>query len=213
MVVWSQNEKQVFHLYERTFDGTRWSIARQLTSAGGNNLWPRLVSDGQGRIALVWQGFRKNQAVILAREYSNGAWSPERQVSEGEGNCWAPTAAFGNGKLSIAWDSYLTGAYQIYTRQGSGPVQRVTRGESFSVRPSLAIVKGVPVIAWEESDALWGKDFAYLFDQRGTVLYKNRRIRVAYLEAGQWQELPAPVEEAVSPGDPPIPAGAAARHR
>ena len=199
VVVWSQNDQPVFHLYERTFDGASWSAARRLTNAGGNNLWPRLASDGQGRVGLVWQGFRKNQAVILAREYSNGEWSPERQVSEGEGNCWAPAAAFDNGRLSVAWDSYSTGAYQIYTRHGTGPVQRVTKGENFSVRPSLAIVRGVPVIAWEESDALWGKDFAFLFDQRGTVLYKNRRIRVAYLESGQWQELQAGVEDAVAP--------------
>ena len=199
VVVWSQNDKPVFHLYERTFDGKKWSAAQPLTSAGGNNLWPRLASDGQGHIALVWQGFRSNQAVILAREYANGNWSPERQVSEGSGNCWAPTAAFDNGKLLVAWDSYATGAYQIYVRQGTGGVQRVTRGENFSVRPSLAIVRGVPVIAWEESDALWGKDFAYLFDRRGTTLYRNRRIRVAYLESGQWQELPAAVEDAVPP--------------
>lgn len=202
VVVWSQNDKPVFHLYERTFDGANWSAPRRLTSTGGNNLWPRLAADGQGRVGLVWQGFRgvhDGQSVILAREYSNGAWSPERQVSQGDGNCWAPSAAFDNGKLSVAWDSYATGAYQIYTRQGSGPVERVTRGENFSVRPSLAFVRGVPVIAWEESDALWGKDFAFLFDQRGTVLYKNRRIRVAFLESGQWQELPAPVEDAVPP--------------
>ena len=104
-------------------------------------------------------------------------------MSEGAGNCWAPAAAFERGKLWIAWDSYATGAYQIYARQGTGPVQRVTRGENFSVRPSIAIAGGVPVIAWEESDALWGKDYTFLFDPRSTVIYKNRRIRVAYLDA------------------------------
>jgi hypothetical protein len=168
-VTWSQNDKPVFHLYARSFDGTHWSPAQKLTAAGGNNIWPRLVSDGQGRLALVWQGFRNNQAVILAREYANGAWSAERQVSEGPGNCWAPAAAFERGKLWIAWDSYATGSYQVYARQGAGPVERVTKGENFSVRPSIAIAGGVPVIAWEESDALWGKDYTFLFDPRSTV--------------------------------------------
>jgi hypothetical protein len=52
-----------------------------------NNIWPRLVSDGRAP-ALVWQGFRNNQAVILARQFER-RWSAERQVSEGAGNCWA----------------------------------------------------------------------------------------------------------------------------
>ena len=103
----------------------------KLTAAGGSNLWPRLASDGQGRVALVWQGFRDNQAVILAREAVNGKWSAERQVSEGAGNCWAPSAAYIAGKLWVAWDSYSTGAYQVYAREGTGPVERITRGDEF----------------------------------------------------------------------------------
>jgi hypothetical protein len=198
--VWSQNDNPVFHLYSRSFDGSRWSSPLKLTSAGGNNIWPRLVSDEQGRLALVWQGFRNNQAVILARLFENGAWSAERQVSEGPGNCWAPAAAFDRGKLWIAWDSYATGAYQIYVRQGTGPVQRVTQGEYFSVRPSIAVAGGVPVVAWEESDALWGKDYTFLFDPRSTVIYKNRRIRVAYLDGGTWKDHPAAVADAMPAG-------------
>jgi len=50
-----------------------------------------------------------------------------------------------------------------------------------------------------ESDPLWGKDFAYQVDRRGTVEYKNRRVRVAYLAGGEWSEIPAPVEQAIPP--------------
>jgi hypothetical protein len=52
---------------------------------------------------------------------------------------------------------------------------------------------------WEESDPLWGKDFAYQVDRRGTVEYKNRRIRVAFLDGGDWREIPALVDQAVPP--------------
>jgi len=196
-VVWSQNDNPIFHLYARSFDGSRWSAPQKLTDQGGNNIWPRLVSDNQGQMAVVWQAFRGNQSIILARQFANGAWSAERQVNEGAGNCWAPAAAFDKGKLWIAWDSYATGAYQVYARQGTNPVQRVTRGENFSVRPSIAVAGGVPVIAWEESDALWGKDYTFLFDPRSTVIYKNRRIRTAFLDSGEWKELPAAVDESM----------------
>src|SRR5205814_10118412 len=83
-------------------------------------------------------------------------------------------------------------------RQWQQPVTRVTAGDTFSVRPSIVVApSGKPVVAWEESDPLWGKDFAYLADRRGTVEYKNRRIRAAYLDGSEWKEIRAPVADAI----------------
>lgn len=189
--VWARREEDTFHLYTRAFDGQNWSAAEKLTGEGGSNIWPRLASDGEGRVALVWQGFRENQAAILGRLWDGAKWSAETRLSAGAGNCWAPAVAFGGGKLWAAWDSYATGAYQIYARPWNGPAGRVTRGENFSVRPSIAVsAQGAPVVAWEESGALWGKDFTFLFDRRGTPLYTMRRVRAAALEGGEWKELP-----------------------
>ncbi len=199
-VVWPQRESGVFQLQSAEFREGQWSAPRPLTSGPGNNLWPRMASDGAGKMAVVWQGFRGDQSVILVREWSGANWAPERRASEGAGNCWSPAAAYGSGKLWIAWDSYATGAYQIYARAANGPVLRVTPGDLFSVRPSITVTaSGQPVIAWEESDALWGKDFAYAVDRRGTVEYKNRRVRAAYLDSGEWKELAARIEEAFPP--------------
>src|SRR5579862_5769994 len=82
-----------------------------------------------------------------------------------------------------------------YARPWSGPVQRITRGENFSVRPSVAVSgQGTPVVAWEEFDALWGKDFTLISDRRGTLLYTTRRVRVAVLQGADWKELAGAVE-------------------
>ncbi len=200
--VWSQNDNGAFHLYESVFSGGKWTKPQRLTSAGGSNLWPRLAADRAGdKIALVWQAFRDNQSVILSRIWDGKRWSSERRISEGPGNCWAPSAAFGAGKLWFAWDSYATGAYQVYAREAGGAVERITKGDLFSVRPSVAVMSsGVPVIAWEESDSQWGKDFAFLADRRGTTLYKDRRIRVTYRERGDWREVAASVADALPDG-------------
>ncbi|MCL5744722.1 MAG: hypothetical protein M1541_12475, partial [Acidobacteria bacterium] len=140
LVAWAENDfKGAFHIFARRFNGKSWSEPEKLTSAG-SNIWPRLVSDGKGKVALVWQGLRNNQSVVLVREADNGRWGAERQMNEGPGNCWAPSAAYGGSKLWIAWDSYATGSYQIYVRQLSGPVERVTHGDKFSVRPSIAVM-------------------------------------------------------------------------
>jgi len=196
--VWSQKEGETYQLYAGSFASGDWTKPEALTAGAGSNLWPVLASDGRGRLALTWQGFRRGQSAILARLWDGKKWGAERQISEGAGNCWTPWAAFGGGRLWIVWDSYVTGAYQVYAREWDGGIQRVTRGQNFSVRPSVAVTSmGLPVAAWEESDPLWGKDFAFLYDRRGTVLYKNRRVRVAYREGAEWKEMAAPVEEAV----------------
>jgi hypothetical protein len=196
--VWSQNDSGTFHLYASTFERDRWSKPQRLTGQDGSNIWPRLVSNGAGKMALVWQAFRQDQSVIAARLRDGKRWGPETRVSEGAGNCWTPSAAFGGGKLYVAWDSYATGAYQVYAREWGRPVERITRGENFSVRPSVAVTStGVPVVAWEESAPLWGKDFAFLTDQRGAVLYKDRRIRVAARDGADWKEVPAAVAESL----------------
>ena len=197
-VVWPRNQNGGFQLVGSSFRNGAWSRTEALSTTGSSNFWPQLASDGNGRLALAWQGFRNNQSVILARLWDGRRWSPEQQVSEGAGNCWAPSVSYGGGRLWFAWDSYATGAYQIYAREWNKPVSRVTKGDRFSVRASIVVTtSGQPIVAWEESDALWGKDFTWSVDRRGTVSYKNRRIRVAWLDSGDWKEHPAAVQDAV----------------
>ena len=197
-VVYSRKEGDTYQLFETVYSRGNWSRPEQLTRDPGSNLWPKLAAGGSGRLALVWQGFRNNQSAVLLRQYNGRRWSNEQVISEAGSNAWTPSVAFQGDKVWVAWDSYATGNYQIYVRQVGGPILRVTRSDNFCVRPSIVIVAGAPIVAWEESDPLWGKDFAYLTDRRGTVLYKNRRIRVARLERGsEWRELSAQVEEAV----------------
>lgn len=189
---WSQREGSEFHIYLSTFVYGRWSRAQRMTQPGTSNIWPQLASDGDRRIALVWQCLRSGASTVQARVWEGRGWGLPQQMSEEGGNAWAPSAAFGGGQLWVAWDSYRTGAYQIYARQWpTGGVERITRGERFSVRPSIAVTaQGVPVVAWEESGALWGKDFAFLSDPAGVTLYKNRSIALAFKEENSWRSLP-----------------------
>ena len=196
-VVYSGREGDTYQLFETVWSNGNWSKPQQLTTNAGSDLWPQLVSDGKDRLALVWQGFRNNESVILAKLWDGQRWAAEQRISEGGGNAWMPSAAFGGGKLWIAWDSYATGAYQIYVRELGGAAERVTHGENFSVRASIATLpSGKPVVAWEESGPLWGKDFSWIIERRGTVIYKDRKIRVAYREGSDWKEIPAPVADA-----------------
>ena len=199
---WSQREGSEFHIYLTTNVSGRWTRAQRMTQPGSSNIWPQLASDSDRRIALVWQSLKDGKSSVMARVWEGRGWGLPQQMNEDGGNAWAPSAAFGGGQLWIAWDSYRSGAYQVYARQWpTGGVERVTRGDRFSVRASVAVTQqGVPVIAWEESDPLWGKDFAFLSDRAGTTLYKNRRIGVAWMEDNSWRQMPGRVADSLPEG-------------
>jgi hypothetical protein len=198
-VAWAQREGSEFHIYESVYLADRWSRAFRLTQPGSSNVSPVLATDGAGRMALVWQSLRNGQSVVMMRGSDGRAWSPEQQLSVAGGNAWAPAAAWGGGKLWVTWDAYNTGNYQIYTRtfEGTSPglVHRVSVGGGFAIRPSVAVTPdGVPIVAWEESDALFASDFPFLTDREAATLSTQRRVRLAYLDSDRWLELPSPVE-------------------
>jgi hypothetical protein len=198
---WAAREGSEFHIYTSAHALGRWTSARRVSQPGSSNFSPSLVTDDAGRMALVWQSLHAGQSLIRMKYFDGKKWSEEETVNSGKGNAWAPAASFGGGKLWIAWDSYETGSYQVYARQhGESKVHRVTAGDLFCVRPAIAVTaSGVPVVIWEESDALWGKDYAFLIDRRGTSLYKNRRLRLAWLASDGWKEHPAPIADALPP--------------
>src|SRR5262245_34169750 len=67
-VVWSQQVRGNWDLYARRFDGANqtWGPLERLTSDPLPDINPRLASDGKGKFALAWQGFRgKNSNIFL----------------------------------------------------------------------------------------------------------------------------------------------------
>lgn len=202
LAAWSQREGAEFHVYASFRVAGRWTAARRMTMLSGSHIWPQLSAGGDGRIALVWQSLREGRSAIRMRIFDGRNWSVEEPVNQDAGNAWAPVALTDAGKRTLfAWDSYSTGAYQIWFRDWPNAAERVTVGANFSVRPSLAVSpEGKVVAAWEESDALWGKDFAFLADRRGTVLYKNRRIGMAVRENNGWRGLTGDPAESLPEG-------------
>ncbi len=191
VAAWSQRDGQEFHVYTSFRVAGRWSTGRRMTTLSGSHIWPQLSADTDGRCVLVWQSLREGRSAIRMRQFDGRNWSVEEPVNQDAGNAWAPTALVSAKRSMFAWDSYSTGAYQVWFREWPSAPERVTVGASFSVRPSIAAAPdGKVVVAWEESDPLWGKDFAYLADRRGTPLYRNRRVRLAVRETGgMWRVL------------------------
>ena len=192
-VVWSQREGEAWELTARTYDGQSWSAARRITNANGPNFFHKLVRGRDGTLHLVWIAHLNTQSHVMWSKLAGDAWSAPQEISGA--SAWMPDAAADSkGNLYIAWDSYRTGNYDIFLRRvnpdGSmEPIQQVTKSSRFQAHASLAVDGQDRVwLAWDESGANWGKDYARDDTWRGTTLYADRRPRVAVLENGQWRE-------------------------
>ena len=224
-VLWSQMSGSNWDIYARPFDPAKqeWGKLERLTSNPMPDINPRLASDGKGKFALVWQGFRGKRSSIFLRTFDGSAWSAETRVTSTAANDWEPSAAFDSkGGVWIAYDSYRNGNYDVYL-WNNGQEQAVTTTPRFEARATVAVDTADRVwVAWESGGAGWGKDQGYILrpNPKGVPLGGVREVRVRVLENGKWMETERPLSSAftrtapqdVSPraNRPPEPARATA---
>ncbi len=116
-VVWSQMKDNNWDIYARRFDPAKqeWGAIEQLTTSALPDVNPRLVSNGKGQFALVWQGFRAKNSNIFLKIFENDSWAREMRITNQAANDWEPSAAFDSkGTIYIAYDSYRNGNFDVY---------------------------------------------------------------------------------------------------
>ena len=192
-VAWSERQGENWDLWERIWDGSNWSARRQLTNANGPNFYHKLVTAPNGALRMVWVGHENGESYLYLAAFENNAWSAPQRI--GGPNVWMPDAAADRqGNLYIAWDSYQNGNYDIFFRRiaASGApdaIEEVTRSPRFEAHASVAVDgQGRPWLAWDESGANWGKDWTHEDQNRSTVLYSERSIRVVVKDGGAWKQ-------------------------
>lgn len=173
-----QLETGNFDLYARFFDGKDWSREERLTSSPFPDIFHRLAADRNGKMHLVWMGYRPGaggaapQSDILMREHDGDRWSAEVNVSQSAENDWEPAVAVdSSGRAWVAWDSYqpaggAPATYDVLLRPCAngqlGPVQTVSGTPFAEMRADVAVDGRDRVwVAWEEGGLNWGKDSGY----------------------------------------------------
>ena len=196
----------MWSIYGRYFEGGRWSEPQRLTGDAGPNLYHTVVRDSNGKLHLVWQGFREGRSEILTKTWDGQAWSNELQVSTGSADHWIPAAtADGNGNVWIGWDGYDSGNFDVFVRRMArdgkmDQPRQITHSPGFDANVSLACDRtGRLWIAWDASEANWGKDWnSQHFSPRGGAgLYRTRPMRIACIEGGRLMQPAADVMAAV----------------
>src|SRR5712692_3320406 len=213
-VVWSQQLDANWDLFARYYDpaSDNWGPLERLTRDPLPDINPRLASDGKGRLAVVWQGFRGKNSNIFLKLNENGKWGADVRVTNRAANDWEPAVAFDpSGTVWVAWDSYKKGNYDVYLAsvKGSTVSDEIAVAETprFEARATVAAdTAGRVWVAWEAGGANWGKDTGYTIRARqpGVVLGGAREVRIRCLENGQLRDPAAPLNSAfarqVGPG-------------
>jgi hypothetical protein len=202
-VVWTQQVNGNWDLYARRYDPLKqeWSAVERLTSDPLPDINPRMVSDGKGRFALVWQGFRGKNSNIFLKTFDGEKWSRDIRVTNRAANDWEPAAAFDSkGNVWVAYDSYKNGNYDIFlTEVRAGEVQpekAVATTPRFEARATVAVDSADRVwVAWETAAPNWGKDSGYVIHDRepGQYLGAERDVEIRALENGQWKTPAVPL--------------------
>ncbi len=205
-VVWSERVEDNWDLYARSFDGQSWSRIDRVTRASQPDTQHRVAADSEGRLHVVWQGYRGNRAGVFHKTFHvEEGWSKEVRVSDREAaNCWEPSLTIDSAdNVWVAWDQYGDNGYDIHLRGKVGgdwrPPVEVAGTARFEAYVTLAADAEDRIwLAWHESGVNWGKDWGYPFDiqANATGLYNSREIRMAVYENGRLRS-PAPLADAL----------------
>ncbi|MHB1424824.1 MAG: CehA/McbA family metallohydrolase [Gemmataceae bacterium] len=198
-IVWASQREHNWDLFARPYRDGKLGKEIRLTDDAGPDIWHTMTTDQRGRAWLVWQGFRAGQADIFARCVDGDGWHETIRVSTAQANDWNPVVAADpkSDRVWVGWDTYENGDYGIRVRALSGgPTPKLgavlcpDNSPVFQAHPSLACDRaGRLWVAWDQSGPQWGKDAGYqVRDNAGTRLYHDRRLRVACLTDGKWQE-------------------------
>ncbi|MCL4401123.1 MAG: DUF3604 domain-containing protein, partial [Acidobacteria bacterium] len=192
--VWSERKDLDWNLYERVYDGNSWGARRQITNGNSPNMFHKLVpASAAGPLRLIWVGYEGGLSYLYVSSLDGGKWSQPQRI--GGPSVWSPDASTDRqGNLYVAWDSYKNGNYDIFFRRlplagTPGEVEQVTSSPLFEAHASVAVDKqGRPWLAWDESGANWGKDWNHEDQNRATVLYANRSIKVVVKDGDKWKQ-------------------------
>jgi hypothetical protein len=192
-VSWSERQGVDWNLFERVWDGAAWSARRQLTNGNGPNIYHKLFGGAGLPLRMIWVGHENGESYLYLATFDNGAWTGAQRI--GGPSVWMPDAAADlQGNLYVAWDSYQNGNYDIFFRhiRANGlpePIEQVTKSPRFEAHASVAVdAQGRPWLAWDESGTNWGKDWFHEDQNRSTVLYSDRSIRVVVKDGGTWKQ-------------------------
>ncbi len=216
--VWSQQtgypggdpERPNWDLYALRYEDGRWVGPVRLTDHSLPDINHRLISDRNGKLWLVWQGFRDGQSDIFLRWCDDGIWSEPQRVTSDGGNDWSPDVAVSPaGHATVVWDTYRKGNYDVMMRtwRDGKWSEEAAVADTLNAESGASAVydaAGRLWVAYEDMGVNWSKDSggrSLGVKAVGTRIGELRRLRVRILANGRWFETAKDVSTAMPPNE------------
>jgi hypothetical protein len=207
-IVWPQQVNGNWDIYARRYDPAKqeWSALERISTDPGSDSNPRLANDGNGKLAVVWQGFRGKNSNVFSSVLNGDKWGPEIRVTNRPANDWEPAAAFDNkGNLWVAYDTYKNGNYDIFMTEVRGAQtpqseMAVSATPNFDARATIAVDTANRVwVAWEQGQSGWGKDNGFVIraNAPGVGLGGVRAAMIRAWDGSKWMQPAGPLNEAL----------------
>ena len=157
--------RQLGHLRPALRCGAKqeWGELERLTSNPLPDINPRLASNGKGKFALVWQGFRGRNSNIFLKTFDGERWSAEtrdhaaRRPTTGSRR-WPSTA---RAAAWMAYDSYRDRQLRCVPLRARGRASQETGGRDAALGSAGNGRRGRPAdrvwVAWEDGRAELGQ--------------------------------------------------------
>lgn len=145
-LVWRDDSTGEFEVYERKYDGSRWTPTRRLTYDPAPTFHPRLAVDGDGVLRLLFMDKRTGDPAIWEMVDYGGGWGPEHVLYGGRGRAHHPNVALApTGQLLAFWECARESAErQIYfgalfggAWSAAGPVSPTPEADSTLASPAV----------------------------------------------------------------------------
>ena len=169
--------------------------------AGGNQMNPKAVSDGDGGAVILWQDNRNPLSSIYGRRVNKDGkalWAPDGKTicNDGSGGEFPQIAASGNGTFTAVWQDRRNGGLDVYAQEldGSGAISWIKNGTNI-VLGFGAVTQQKPqmtksgteeyIIVWEDYRNGYSNLYAQKINNKGKVLWNAEGKRVCVCECNQ----------------------------
>jgi hypothetical protein len=137
-----------FGFARSTNGGLTWTntYPGESVNPGGIVVFPVIATDGNGRLAVVWQPAGSGDVFLVRSNNFGGTWSAPRRI-EGDGTSVYPWVAFKDGKIAVSY-YHTTAVAEEADLVPEGAVWTLSyrdNGDDFATRTDIEAVKTGPI--------------------------------------------------------------------
>ena len=184
--VWSQMQDGRWNLLgRRIVDGHPAGGIVTVAASPGNDVFPDVKADRQGRVWVAWQRFEGGLSDVFVAHCDSGKtdWSKPVRVTNHPAGDWEPRLAFGaGGETLVLFDSYRNSTFDVFLARiaadGKIKILPIATSKRYEARAEAATSPDGKTlwIAWEEGPERWGKDLGSEWRQTGGGLHYDRHL-------------------------------------